>query len=174
MLYSVLLPRVTGFNINPALMVHLLNSLGSILARRHFGGAHMPNQVTNYLCNVYNWEINLHIMDSNFIHSQKVSESEKIYKHEAHVVVRLSCNTKFVAMGTKTGATMFGLLAQLVTSSHPRRLLCSASTIESAALEVLSSCGLLEIWKRQRQNTFLLTIFIINFELSVSFWQFSQ
>ena len=38
---------VTGFNINPAVTVHLLNSLGSILARWHFGGAHMPNQVTN-------------------------------------------------------------------------------------------------------------------------------
>ena len=32
---------------NPALMVHLLNSLGSILARRHFGGAHMTHQATN-------------------------------------------------------------------------------------------------------------------------------
>ena len=39
-----------GFNINPALIVHLLNSLGSILARRHFKGAHMPHQETN---NIY-------------------------------------------------------------------------------------------------------------------------
>ena len=31
---------VTGYNINPALIVHLLNSLGSILARHHFRGAH--------------------------------------------------------------------------------------------------------------------------------------
>ena len=38
---------VTGFDINPALIVHLLNSLGSILARCQFRGAHMPNQVTN-------------------------------------------------------------------------------------------------------------------------------
>ena len=38
---------VTGFNINPALIVHLLSSLGSILARRHFRGAHMPYQATN-------------------------------------------------------------------------------------------------------------------------------
>ena len=47
-LYSVLLPPVIGFTINPALIVHLLNSLaclGSILARRHFRGAHMPHQV---------------------------------------------------------------------------------------------------------------------------------
>ena len=28
------------FNISPALIVHLLNSLGSILARRHFRGTH--------------------------------------------------------------------------------------------------------------------------------------
>ena len=46
-LYSVLLPLVVGFIINLALMVHLLNSLGSILARRHCRGAHMPCQVTN-------------------------------------------------------------------------------------------------------------------------------
>ena len=38
---------VTGFIINPALIMHLLNSLGSILARRHFRGAHMPHQATN-------------------------------------------------------------------------------------------------------------------------------
>ena len=46
-LYSVLLLPITGFNINPALIVHLLNSLGSILARRHFRGAHVPHQATN-------------------------------------------------------------------------------------------------------------------------------
>ena len=28
-------------------IVHLLNSLGSILARRHFRGTHMPHQTTN-------------------------------------------------------------------------------------------------------------------------------
>ena len=39
-------PPVTGFNINPAFIVHHLNSLGSILARRHFRGAHMPHQAT--------------------------------------------------------------------------------------------------------------------------------
>ena len=38
---------VTGFNINPALIVHLLNSLGSILARCYFRGAHMPHHATN-------------------------------------------------------------------------------------------------------------------------------
>ena len=38
---------VTGFNINPALKVHLLNSLGSILARYYFRGAHMPYHATN-------------------------------------------------------------------------------------------------------------------------------
>ena len=38
---------VNAFNINPALVVHLLYSLGSILARRHFTGAHMPHQATN-------------------------------------------------------------------------------------------------------------------------------
>ena len=38
---------VTGFNINPALKVHLLNSLGSILARCYFRGAHMPHHATN-------------------------------------------------------------------------------------------------------------------------------
>ena len=43
----LLLPLVTGFNINPALIVHLLNSLGCILARRHSRGAHMPHQATN-------------------------------------------------------------------------------------------------------------------------------
>ena len=43
------LPPVIGFNINPALIVYLLNSLGSILARRHFRGAHMPNQATSYI-----------------------------------------------------------------------------------------------------------------------------
>ena len=38
---------VTGFNIIPALIVHLLNSLGSILARCYFRGAHMPHHATN-------------------------------------------------------------------------------------------------------------------------------
>ena len=38
---------VTGFNINPALIVHLLNSLGSILARCYFRGAHMPHATNN-------------------------------------------------------------------------------------------------------------------------------
>ena len=38
---------VTGFNINPALIVHLLNSLGSILARCYFRSAHMPHHATN-------------------------------------------------------------------------------------------------------------------------------
>ena len=38
---------VTGFNINPALIVHILYSLGSILARCHFRGAHMPHHATN-------------------------------------------------------------------------------------------------------------------------------
>ena len=38
---------VTGFNINPALIVHLLNSLGSTLARCYFRGAHMPHHATN-------------------------------------------------------------------------------------------------------------------------------
>ena len=38
---------VTGFNINPALIVHLLNSLGSILARCYFRGARMPHHATN-------------------------------------------------------------------------------------------------------------------------------
>ena len=38
--YSVLLPPSTAFNINPALIVHLLNALGSILARYHFSWAH--------------------------------------------------------------------------------------------------------------------------------------
>ena len=38
---------VTGFNINPARIVHLLNSLGSILARCYFRGAHMPHHATN-------------------------------------------------------------------------------------------------------------------------------
>ena len=37
---------VTGFNINPALIVHLLNSPGSILARCYFRGAHMPHHAT--------------------------------------------------------------------------------------------------------------------------------
>ena len=47
-LYSVLLlPLVTGFNINPTRMVHLLNSLRSILPRRQFRGAHMLHQATN-------------------------------------------------------------------------------------------------------------------------------
>ena len=46
-LYSVLLPRSLDFNINPALKVHHLSSLWSILARRHFRSAHMPNQATN-------------------------------------------------------------------------------------------------------------------------------
>ena len=41
---------VTGFNINPALIVHLLNSLGSILARCHFRGGNMPHQATNNIC----------------------------------------------------------------------------------------------------------------------------
>ena len=41
------LPQVNGFKINPALIVHLLNSLGSILARHLFRGAHMPHQATN-------------------------------------------------------------------------------------------------------------------------------
>ena len=40
-----IITSVTGFNVNPALIVYLLNSLGSILARRHFRGAHMPYQV---------------------------------------------------------------------------------------------------------------------------------
>ena len=47
MLYSVLLPPVTGFDTNPALIVHLLNSLGSILAKRLFRGTHIPNKATN-------------------------------------------------------------------------------------------------------------------------------
>ena len=38
---------VTGFNINPALIVNLLKSLGSILARCYFRGAHMPHHATN-------------------------------------------------------------------------------------------------------------------------------
>ena len=38
---------VTGFNIDPALIVHLLNSLGSILVRCYFRGAHMPHHATN-------------------------------------------------------------------------------------------------------------------------------
>ena len=51
---------VTGFNINPALIVYLFNSLGSILARRHFRGAHMPHQATNYVrillgTHLYTW-----------------------------------------------------------------------------------------------------------------------
>ena len=47
-LYSVLITTpVTGFNINPALIVHLLYSLGSILAMRYFRGAHMPYHATN-------------------------------------------------------------------------------------------------------------------------------
>ena len=46
-LYSVLLPPVTGFSINFALIVLHLKSLGSMLARRHFRGTHMPNQATN-------------------------------------------------------------------------------------------------------------------------------
>ena len=59
-LCSVLLPLVTGFNINPALIVHLLNSLGSILARRHFRSAHMPHQATDNVCilpdtHLYTW-----------------------------------------------------------------------------------------------------------------------
>ena len=40
-------PPITGFNINPALIVHILNSLRSILARHHFRGAHLPHQATN-------------------------------------------------------------------------------------------------------------------------------
>ena len=38
---------VTGFNINPALIVHLLYSVGSILARCYFRGVHMPHHATN-------------------------------------------------------------------------------------------------------------------------------
>ena len=45
--YSKRFTPVTGFNINPALIVHLLNSLGSILARCYFRGAHMPHHATN-------------------------------------------------------------------------------------------------------------------------------
>ena len=46
-LFSALLPPITGCNINPALTVHILNSLGSILARRHFRGAVMRHQATH-------------------------------------------------------------------------------------------------------------------------------
>ena len=42
-----IITQVTGFNINPALIVHLLNSLGSILARCYIRGAHMPHHATN-------------------------------------------------------------------------------------------------------------------------------
>ena len=45
--YSVLLPPVVGCNLNPALIVHLLISLGSSLARHYFRGGHMPHQATN-------------------------------------------------------------------------------------------------------------------------------
>ena len=46
--YSVLLnvPPVTVFNINPTRIVHLLNSLGSILARSHFRSAHIATSTT--------------------------------------------------------------------------------------------------------------------------------
>ena len=37
----IILPPVIGFNINPALIVHFFNSLGIILARPHFRGAHL-------------------------------------------------------------------------------------------------------------------------------------
>ena len=51
---------VIGFSINPALIVHLLNSLGSILARCYFRGTHMPHHATNNVCllpgtHVYTW-----------------------------------------------------------------------------------------------------------------------
>ena len=51
---------VTGFNINPALIVHFLNSLGSILARCYFRGAHMPHHATNNIrillgTHLYTW-----------------------------------------------------------------------------------------------------------------------
>ena len=53
---------VTGFNINPALIVHLLNSLGSILARCYFRGAHMPHHATNNVrilpgTHLYTWVV---------------------------------------------------------------------------------------------------------------------
>ena len=53
-LYSVLLPLVNGFNINPALTVHLL-------ATHHFRGAHMTNQATNNVhilqgTHLYTWD----------------------------------------------------------------------------------------------------------------------
>ena len=49
-----------GHWINPALIVHLLNSLGSILARCHFRSAHVPHQATNNVCilpgaQLYTW-----------------------------------------------------------------------------------------------------------------------
>ena len=56
---------VTGFIINPALIVHLLNSLGSILARCYFRGAHMPHHATNNVrilpgTHLYTWvEMNI-------------------------------------------------------------------------------------------------------------------
>ena len=45
-LHCIITP-VTGFNINLALIVHLFNSMGSILARCYFRGAHMPHHATN-------------------------------------------------------------------------------------------------------------------------------
>ena len=44
----------------PALIAHLLNALGSILARHHFRGAHIAHQVTNKVCilpgtHLYTW-----------------------------------------------------------------------------------------------------------------------
>ena len=49
------LPPVTGFGINPALIVHLLIPLWNILARRHFKGAHMQHQEANNVCKKTYW-----------------------------------------------------------------------------------------------------------------------
>ena len=48
---------VTGFNINPALIVHHLNSLGSILARCHFRGTHITSTNFRFLpgTHLYTW-----------------------------------------------------------------------------------------------------------------------
>ena len=58
--FSKSLPPVTGFNIKPALIVQLLNSMRSILARRLFRGTHMPHHAINNVCilpgtHLYTW-----------------------------------------------------------------------------------------------------------------------
>ena len=71
-----LLPPVTGFNIIPALIVHRFNSLGSILTRHHFRGAHMPHQPKNNIrillgTHLYTWvESNNVDKDKSALHAK--------------------------------------------------------------------------------------------------------